>query len=265
MSYVLDALRRAEAERARGAVPGLNAQPLAAPAAAPPPRGPLPWPLLSGVGIVLLVLGGGIAWWMARPPAGTAPVAQVPVAQAPVAQVPTAPVPAPAASAAPIAPAPVAALPAAPPPVVAAPAVPAPAARALPAAPPVKPAPVAKAPAPAAAALQPKSASAAPPPAPDRAPAPAPVLAAPAPAPTPPATPERIPPLAELPEALRRDLPALRFGGAMDSPQAAARMLIVNGQVFREGDALAPGLTLQTIRLRSAVFEFRGQRFEAAY
>ena len=83
--------------------------------------------------------------------------------------------------------------------------------------------------------------------------------------PTPAPPPERIPTLAELPDALRRDLPALRFGGAMDSPQPAARMLIVNGQVFREGDALSPGLTLQTIRLRSAVFEFRGQRFEAAY
>ena len=75
----------------------------------------------------------------------------------------------------------------------------------------------------------------------------------------------RIPPLAELPESIRRDVPALRFGGAMDSPLPASRMLIVNGQVLREGDAVAPGLTLQTIRLRSAVFEFRGQRFEAAY
>ena len=81
----------------------------------------------------------------------------------------------------------------------------------------------------------------------------------------PPGAPERIPALAELPEPLRRDVPALRFGGAMDSPQPAARMLIINGQVFREGDAIAPGLTLQTIRLRSAVFEFRGQRFEVAY
>lgn len=88
---------------------------------------------------------------------------------------------------------------------------------------------------------------------------------APTPAPPPPAAPERIPQLAELPEPMRRELPALRFGGAMDSPQPAARMLIINGQVFREGDALAPGLTLQTIRLRSAVFDFRGQRFEAAY
>jgi general secretion pathway protein B len=86
------------------------------------------------------------------------------------------------------------------------------------------------------------------------------------PHPTPPAAaPERVPALAELPESTRRELPALRFGGAMDSPQPAARMLIINGQVFREGDALAPGLTLQTIRLRSAIFEFRGQRFEAAY
>jgi general secretion pathway protein B len=263
MSYVLDALRRAEAERARGAVPGLNAQPLAAPAAAPPPRGPVPWPLLSGVGIVVLALGTGVAWWTARPTGGSGPVAQAPTL-APAAPAPVAP--APIAAAVPTAPAPAASVP---PPVVAAPAAPAPAApAALPAAPPVKPAPapVVQAQAPAAqprapatasatASLQAKSASAAPRRAPEPTQAPAP----------PQAVSERIPPLAELPDALRRDLPALRFGGAMDSPQPAARMLIINGQVFREGDALAPGLTLQTIRLRSAVFEFRGQRFEAAY
>jgi general secretion pathway protein B len=105
--------------------------------------------------------------------------------------------------------------------------------------------------------LQAKTAAAAP----RSTPEPAPTAAAPPPQ----AAPERIPPLAELPESLRRDLPALRFGGAMDSPLPASRMLIVNGQVLREGDAVAPGLTLQTIRLRSAVLEFRGQRFEAAY
>jgi general secretion pathway protein B len=80
-----------------------------------------------------------------------------------------------------------------------------------------------------------------------------------------PPVPERTPTLAELPEPLRRSVPALQFGGAMDSPQPAARMLIINGQVFREGDAVAPGLVLRTIRLRSAVFEVRGQRFETAF
>jgi general secretion pathway protein B len=73
------------------------------------------------------------------------------------------------------------------------------------------------------------------------------------------------PQLAELPEALRRELPPLQFGGAVDSPQASARMLIVNGQVLREGDSLSPGLVLHSIRLRSAVFDWRGQRFEVRF
>ena len=80
-----------------------------------------------------------------------------------------------------------------------------------------------------------------------------------------PATPARLPRLAELPEALRRELPPLAFGGAMDSPQPASRMLIVNGQLLHEGDQPAAGLTLQTIRLRSAVFDYKGTQFEVSY
>lgn len=89
-------------------------------------------------------------------------------------------------------------------------------------------------------------------------------MPAPTVAPTVPA-PARLPQLAELPEATRRALPTLTFGGAMDSPLPAHRMLIVNGEVRREGDTLAPGLTLQGIRLRSAVLDYRGTRFEVAY
>ncbi len=91
---------------------------------------------------------------------------------------------------------------------------------------------------------------------------PMPAAAVPASAPTAVA---RLPQLKELPESLRRELPALSFGGAMDSPQPAARMLIVNGQLLHEGEAAAPGLVLQTIRLRSAVFEYKGTRFEVSY
>ncbi|NRF72111.1 general secretion pathway protein GspB [Aquincola sp. S2] len=213
MSYVLDALRRADAERQRGALPGLQSQPLApADAAAARPTGRRM--VLGAAALGLLVIGAGAAWWalLPQPPAPT-----VPVAAAPALVTPT-PAPARPASVAP------------------SPALPLP----LPVAPPA---------AKAEPAYLPKSAASA---------------AAPAP-PATPAPPERLPTLAELPEAVRRTLPTLQAGGAMDSPQASARLLILNGQPFREGDQLAPGLTLQTIRLRSAVLDYRGTRFELKY
>ena len=46
----------------------------------------------------------------------------------------------------------------------------------------------------------------------------------------------------DLPEEVRRDVPQLTLGGTVYSPQPSARMLILNGQVFREGDTLSPGL-----------------------
>ncbi|UUX95600.1 general secretion pathway protein GspB [Aquabacterium sp. J223] len=72
---------------------------------------------------------------------------------------------------------------------------------------------------------------------------------------------ERLPSLAELPEALRRELPALSVGGAMYSEQPSQRMLVLNGQVLRERDTVAPGLVLEQIRLRSAVMNYKGQRW----
>ena len=39
-------------------------------------------------------------------------------------------------------------------------------------------------------------------------------------------------------------------------------MVIVNGQVVREGEAISPGLVVEQIRPKSAVFSIRGQRFE---
>jgi general secretion pathway protein B len=72
----------------------------------------------------------------------------------------------------------------------------------------------------------------------------------------------RVPLLAELPEALRRQLPPLALGGSMYSEQAERRLVIVNGQVAHEGDEPATGLTVRRIGLRSVVFEFRGQWFE---
>ncbi|MFG6460277.1 general secretion pathway protein GspB [Roseateles sp. DXS20W] len=109
MSYILDALRRAEAdrERERGQVPGLHsAAPATGAATAARPRRWLPW---AGAGLLLLAGIGAGSWWagvprdaaLPPPPAAPLPAAPAP-APAPVAQ--PAPVPAPVPSAPPASP-----------------------------------------------------------------------------------------------------------------------------------------------------------------
>ena len=71
--------------------------------------------------------------------------------------------------------------------------------------------------------------------------------------------------MSELPEDVRAGLPALTVGGAMYSQTAANRMLIINGQVVREGDTLAPGLVLEQIKLKSAVLRVKGLRYGISY
>lgn len=131
MSYILDALRRADAERERGGVPGLHTQTMAEPGdeteAAPRARGLKPWHWLA------IGLAGGlavaIAWsWRGEepPPVAVLPPAPPPPAPpaAPAAIAPIAVTEAPPAS--PVAIAPMRAAP--PPPAAAArPAAPAPA------------------------------------------------------------------------------------------------------------------------------------------
>ena len=75
----------------------------------------------------------------------------------------------------------------------------------------------------------------------------------------------RVPAQSELPDDLRRSLPALAINGASYSETPAHRMLIANGQVYREGDEPAPGLVLEQIRARSAVLRWRGVRYSVPY
>lgn len=132
MSYILDALRRADAERSRGGVPGLHAQAHAGDAAdTPHRRGGLPWAGIAvALGLALLV----VLLWL-----GFAPVGAPPEQAPPVPSVPPPPAPAPVAAAEPAAPPPAAA---------AVTAAPPPPAATLPALPPPTPVPVARAPAP---------------------------------------------------------------------------------------------------------------------
>lgn len=212
MSYILDALKKADAERARdaSAVPDLHAQ---ADAAVHGMRAPASrWPLLGAAALLI-----GLVLWWAWPWFGSAASEPAPaVAAAPAAR--TEPAPAPAVQPTP-------------PPV---------AVRAVPAAPAAIAAPIATAPAA----------------------KPSPRVAAPAPATASAATPSRVPLLAELPPELRSQMPALTVGGSVYSPNAASRIVILNGQVFREGDKPLDGLVVERIGLKSTLLAFRGTRFE---
>lgn len=225
MSYILEALRRAEAQRQRGAVPGLHAQPasaaLADPALARQAGARRSWRLAWVLAAVLL-LAAGARWWLGPSgPSGLEPTVgpAQPFAVASAAR-------------------------------IAAPAVEP--ALAVPLAVPVAPALAASVVAANAAALPPRVASS----------AGLPLLAAPA---TAPASAPRLPTLAELPETVRRELPVFTLGGSVYAEQASQRMVIINGQVLREGDRLAPELLLQQIRLKSVLLDYRGQRFELPF
>ena len=64
---------------------------------------------------------------------------------------------------------------------------------------------------------------------------------------------------------LPADAPRLVISGSVYSPDSARRMLIVNGQVFREGADLGSGVVLQEVRPDSAVLGFKGGRYNVFF
>lgn len=228
MSYILDALKKADAERERGTVPGLHSQPLGQveddETGGRKAIAPAMW-LGAGVGICLIAV---LSWQLLtrEPTPQPMPPASMPAAAmtAPP-EVSTTAHPPPPGNAVPY-----------PPP-------PAPPSRE----PDVARVPANQAPARAAAAT-PTGASA------------NASVASPAPQ-----NQARVPSVNELPEDVRRDLPQLVIGGAMYSETPSSRMLIINSQVFHEGDQPYQGLVLEEIRLKSAVFKYRGYRYAINY
>lgn len=216
MSYILDALRRADAERQQGAVPGLHAAPT--PGAAPAARGAWRWWVVAvfagGLG-----LAAALAWfWRAPAPPAVAPQpSAMPAVPATVPMPMPMPMPVPA---------------------------PAPASASAPGLPVV----VSAAPSP----PLPEATRPAPPEAP---------ASAAAARPLPPSLPLNLP-LSSLPPEERRQLPPLVAGGSVWSDSAASRFVILDGQVLREGDAVAPGLVLERIERKAAVLRWKNQRVE---
>jgi len=238
MSYILEALKKAQAERQLGSAPTIHDLSLQS---APQARaGGTAVPLwMVGAGLAVLAAAGGVLWWRQSVPPGVAVV----VAQNAAPPPPVVAVPQPA-------PVPVAAAPA---PVVSAPvAAPAPAALAAPA-PPVMAPPV---PRPVPVAAQPKPL-----------PLPKPVAAPkPAPAPAQPAAPEEsLPTLRELPQSVQQGLPQVAFGGYMYSNNPADRLLLIDKVLRHEGEEVAPGLILERLLPKAAVMNYRGTRYRVPY
>ena len=79
-----------------------------------------------------------------------------------------------------------------------------------------------------------------------------------------PANPRSVP-ISELPADIRQTLPKVVISGSTYSDNPAYRMLIINGEVFREGEKPAPDLQLEQIRAKAAVLNFKGLRYSVAY
>ena len=63
----------------------------------------------------------------------------------------------------------------------------------------------------------------------------------------------------------RTGQPAIEISGTSYSANPSLRMLIANGKVIKEGQELSPGLTLEAIGPRTAVFNQGGTRFNVNY
>ena len=228
MSYILDALQRADTERDRGAVPGLHARQVNSPTlSAPSGSKARLWLALATV-VGLVVLAAGL--WLGRTGTATAPG----LAATPQPTVVPQPLPLPLPLPLP-APSPVPIVGAAPEP--ATPSITqqnrAAATIAMPTAPVVEQA--------------------------------APMPQARASASVRDAPPAAPPWLADLPQDTRSQVPPLTITGAVYSDNPAQRLLLVNGQVLPLGSAVTPDVTLEDIRERHSVFIFRGTRFRLAH
>ena len=240
MSYILDALKKADAEREQGQVPGLHTPTGHTDLSdGPQLRTPPLW--VMGLGALLVLIALGAVWLWPRPVAviATAPTQPQSLPAGPVAE--PEPTPAPALT-------------------------PAPESRPEASATANRAGNETSRPAPEATPTPPPSRPPRAEPAITRPVAPAapraPIHVDPAPAPTPSS---KVPTLAELPDDVRRSLPSLSVSGAMYSDSPANRMLLINNRVFHEGDQPVAGLVLEEIRLKSAVFRFQGQRFSVNY
>lgn len=262
MSYILDALKRAdnERERERGAVPGLHSQQVIPPTTSPDDSDSRAWLWLAGAALAIVL--GGLAWYQ------FGPAIQITSRTTPLPPPPPVPAPLPAPTITAITAVPsTEATPAntavSAPPTTASAEAPAPvAAKTTP-----TPSPAAAEPSRQSVAAQARAARRAAQANEAAARAPAPVAASAQPeAAPPPATPvERIYAFNDLPANIRAEIPPVVIGGSSYSPNPKFRLLMVNGQMYQEREKPLPNLVLEQINPKSAVLNYKGYRYRISY
>jgi general secretion pathway protein B len=80
-----------------------------------------------------------------------------------------------------------------------------------------------------------------------------------------PAAEDSLPYLHQLPDTIQRDIPRVSFGGYMYSANPADRLLLVDKTLRHEGEEVGPGLVLEKLMPKAAVMNFRGIRYRVAY
>lgn len=228
MSYILEALKKSQAERQLGELPSIHAPQVQlhdGAASASARRTPV-WLALGGVTVAV---AAALLLWQPWQADAAAPAAAA-VVPAVLAQAVPAPLPVAAPPAA-VAPAPVAA--SVPPAAIAAPVH-----HARPVAEPKQETPGQ---------------------------AVSPPVAAPAPAAPAPAAEESVPGMRDLPEPIQRQIPAIAIGGYIYSKNPADRLLLIDKVLRHEGEELAPGLVLEKLQPKAAIFSFKGYRYRVPY
>jgi general secretion pathway protein B len=229
MSYILEALKKSQAERQLGELPSIHAPQVQlhdGAASASARRTPI-WLALGGVAVAV---AAALLLWQPWQADAAAPAAAA-VVPAVLAQAVPAPLPVTAPPAA-VAPAPVAA--SVPPAATAAPVH-----HARPVAEPKQETPGQVV---------------------------SPPVAAPAPAvPPTPAAEESVPGMRDLPEPIQRQIPAIAIGGYIYSKNPADRLLLIDKVLRHEGEELAPGLVLEKLQPKAAIFSFKGYRYRVPY
>ena len=69
----------------------------------------------------------------------------------------------------------------------------------------------------------------------------------------------------DLPEHLRREMPAVTIGGYIYAANPADRSVIINSRLVKEGESVSPGLKLERMLPKEVVMDYRGQRYRVAY
>jgi len=75
-------------------------------------------------------------------------------------------------------------------------------------------------------------------------------------------SPSQVMTLAQLPQHIQGEMPPLAISGSIYASESKDRMLLVGKQMVREGQEIAPGLVLQHVLPKSAVLQYKGYVFK---